>query len=313
MVKVGILGTGFGKFHAELYKKINGFEIVSIFGRNSGTLNQIAKELKINTTTNIHEIINNPDIDLLDICLPTEFHAKYAIEGLKNNKHVFCETPVAFDVAEADEIKQASQRYGKSVFVDLFVKFSTPHNTAIKYAREEAFGKLLNMRSYNGTSPRWGDLGLKKNIESFHNHMIDFACEIVGMPKSVTASGMDFGGKSIVTSTLLTQNSYAILESTSCLPDSCPFTIGFELVFSDGIVRFDAIYGDYTKEEFIVFQNGKPTETLNLDMKDDYEETFKHVLQCIENETKSPVLDIEAGINQLKIKDMILTSIDKDF
>ena len=35
--------------------------------------------------------------------------------------------------------------------------------------------------SYNRTSPRWGNLGLQKNVESFHNHMMDFVFEIAGI------------------------------------------------------------------------------------------------------------------------------------
>jgi len=308
MVRVGILGTGFGKFHVELYKKIDGFKIVSIFGRNVDKLKQIGNELNVNTTTNIDEIVKNPDIDLLDICLPTELHSKWAIEGLKNNKHIFCETPITFNVTEADEVRQASKKYGKNVFVDLFLKFSTPHYIAIKYSKDGVLGNLLNMRAYNSTSPRWGDLGLKNNVASFHNHLIDFACEIVGMPENVIASGMDFGGKSVVTSILHAKNHYAVLESNSCLPECCPFAIGFELVFANGHIRYEALYGEYEKETFIMFQNGKTAEVVELDTKDEYEEVLKHILHCIQNNTKSPLLDIDFAINQVKVKEMILMS-----
>jgi predicted dehydrogenase len=311
MVRVGVLGTGFGKSHAELYKKIDGFEIVSIFGRNKDTLKAIGEELSIETTSNIDDVVNNPDIDMLDICLPTELHSKWAIEGLKNGKHIFCETPVTYNVNEANEIKQASQKYGKNVFVDLFIKFSTPHHAAIKYAKDGTLGSLVNMRAYNSTSPQWGDLGLKKNVETFHNHLIDFACEIAGLPDSVTASGMDFGGKSVVTSAFQVGNSYVVLESNSSMPECFPFSIGFELVFANGTLIYDAKYGEYEKEEFIVFKNGTQPEILKLDAKDDYEESFKHVLQCIQGNTKSPMLDIEAAINTVKVKDMVLGSVGK--
>ena len=311
MIKVGILGAGFGKFHAELYKKMEGVELVSIFGRDIGKLKAIGEELNVHTKQKMEEVVQNPQIDLLDICLPTELHSKWAIEGLKNGKHIFCETPITLDINEAEEIRKASEEYGKNVFVDLFIKFSTPHLTAINYTKKETFGKLLNLQAYNSTSSRWGDLGIKKNVETFHNHLIDFVCEIVGMPENVISTGMDYDGKSIVTTTFKTGNTYALAQSNSCLPEACPFAIGFELVYSNGLIRFDAIYGDYTKEEFIVFQNGKQVELLELDMKDDYEESFSHVLQCIQNDTKSPMIDIEAAINQVKVKNMILESIDR--
>ncbi len=115
MIKVGILGTGFGETHAELYKKFKGFEVVSIFGRNQEKLNKIGEKYNIPVVTDINEIITNPDIDLIDICLPTELHSTWAVEGLKNGKHIFCETPVTYSVDEAIKIQQAAEQYGKNV------------------------------------------------------------------------------------------------------------------------------------------------------------------------------------------------------
>jgi len=309
MIKVGILGTNFGKFHAELYKKIEGYEIVSIYGRDKDKLKKIGDELNINTTSDINEIIKNSEIDLLDICLPTELHSKWAIEGIKNNKHIFCETPLTYKVDEAEEIKSVSEKYNKNVFVNMFNKFSTPHLTAIKYAEEGYLGKLESIRSYNNTSPRWGDLGLQNNIKSFHIHNMDFVSEIIGVPENVKSNGIDFGGKSIVNSTFKVGNTFAILESNSNMPDCYPFSIGFELVFKDGVIWYDAKYGDYANEQFIVFKNNKQAEIVKLEAKDEYEEVFKEVLYCLNKNIKSKMLDINAEIKTVKIKNMILSSI----
>ena len=89
MIKVGILGTGFGETHLDLYSKIEGFEVVSIFGRNQDKLKELGEKYSVATTNDITEIIENPGIDMIDICLPTELHSKWAIEGLKNGKHIF--------------------------------------------------------------------------------------------------------------------------------------------------------------------------------------------------------------------------------
>lgn len=311
MIKVGILGTGFGEHHARLYKKIVGFELVSIFGRNPEKLKKIGEEINIHTTTNINDIIKDPAIDLLDICLPTELHSKWAIEGLKNGKHIFCETPVSYHFDEAEEIRQVSLKYGKNVYVDMFLKFSTPHNAALMLAKEGEFGKLISVHSYNKTSPRWGDLGIRKNVETFHIHNMDFVQELMGMPKSVTASGIDLDNKSIITSILNYEDKYAVLESDSSLPECCPFGIGFELVFTNGMIQYNAAYGEYTNEEFSILSNNKPREVVKLDMKDEYEEVFRHVLLCLQNKAKSEFIDINAAINTVKLKEMILKSLNR--
>ena len=281
MIKVGILGTGFGKFHGEVYKKIDGFEIVSIFGRDKDKLKKAGDELDVHTTSDINEIVQNTEIDLLDICLPTEIHSKWAIEGLINKKHIFCETPLTFKIEEAEEIKKASQKCGKNVFVDMFFKYSTPHFEAMKIIKEGNLGKLISVRSYNSTSSRWGDLGVKNNVRSFHIHNMDFVCEIIGTPEKVNVSALGFVEKSIVTSTFSVGDTYVVIESNTNLPECFPFSIGFELIFTDGAICYDAKYGDYTDEKFILFKNDTPTEIVKLDTKDEFEEVFKDVLCCI--------------------------------
>ena len=161
----------------------------------------------------------------------------------------------------------------------------------------------------NRTSPRWGDLSIQKNIESFHNHNMDFVIGLVGMPNIVTASGIEFIGKSIVTSALNYDDMYAVMESNSSLPECCPFEIGFELFFTDGIVRYEAVYGEYTKEEFSIIRNGEAREELHCDEKDEYEEVIKHVRDCINSNSKSDLVDIKYAVNQVKLKEMIIQSL----
>ena len=310
MIKVGILGTGFGETHLELYSKIEGFQVVSIFGRNLEKLSNIRKKHGIHVTTDINEVIEDPDIDLIDVCLPTDLHAKWTIESLKNEKHVFCETPVTYTVDEAMAIQLASLKHNKNVFVNLFIKFSAPHKLAMELIRSGECGNLIGIKSYNKTPPWWGDLGLQKNVESFHNHMMDFVIEIAGIPKSVTASGKDFGGKSIVTSILKYTDIYAVLESISAMPECSAFEIGFELLCTEGVIRFDAAYSDeYTKVDFTIERNGKTRDIVEFMESDDYEEVLRHVLDCLHSGEKSKFIDIETAVKTVELKEMIISSL----
>ena len=45
IMKVGILGTGFGKHHTNIYKKIDAIESITIFGRNKEKLDTIHKDI----------------------------------------------------------------------------------------------------------------------------------------------------------------------------------------------------------------------------------------------------------------------------
>lgn len=57
------------------------------------------------------EVVQDPEIDLVDIAAPSEIHAKVAIAAARNGKHVFCEKPLALTLEDAvhmtDEVKKA--------------------------------------------------------------------------------------------------------------------------------------------------------------------------------------------------------------
>ncbi|XOK61710.1 Gfo/Idh/MocA family protein [Paenibacillus elgii] len=310
MVKVGILGTGFGRQHAELYKKIKGFEVVLIYGRDENKLREINETLNIGTTTDIYEIIEHEEIDVVDICLPTPLHAKWAIEALKHRKHVFCETPLCCQMDEAENILHTSEQYQRHVFVDLFFKFSTPHHITINKIQNLEFGEVISCRSYNKTAPVWGNLGLQKNVSDFHIHNFDFLIEILGMPEHVVSNGIDLGDQSIAITTLNYENKFAVVESYTNLPKNSPFCVGFEVICEKGSIKFDAEYGTNTREEFAIYYRDGSKEVLTPQMKDDYEQVLHHIKDCLDHNKKSKFLDITSAIQAIKIRDAVFKSLE---
>jgi UDP-N-acetylglucosamine 3-dehydrogenase len=310
VIKVGILGTGFGRQHAELYKKTTGFEVVLIYGRDENKLREINRSLNIETTTDIYEIINNEEIDLVDICLPTSLHAKWAIEALKHHKHVFCETPLSYQIDEAENILNISEDCQRNVFVDLFFKFSTPHQITINKIKNLELGEVKSFHSYNKTAPIWGNLGLQKNVSDFHIHNFDFLIEILGMPENVVSNGIDLGDQSIAITTLNYANKFAVVESYTNLPKNSPICVGFEVICEKGSIKFDAEYGINTREEFVIYYSDGSKEVLNPQMKDDYEQVILHIKDCLEHNKKSEFLDITSAIQVIKIKDAVLRSLE---
>ncbi len=310
VIKVGILGTGFGRQHAELFNRMDGFEVVLMYGRDENKLIDIKNSLNIDTTTDINEIINHKEIDLVDICLPTSLHAEWAIKALRNKKHVFCETPLSYRMDEAEEIRSISEEYQRNVFVDLFYKFSTPHHITINKIKNLELGEVRSFHSYNKTAPNWGNLGLQKNVSDFHIHNFDFLMEILGMPEAAVSNGIDFGDQSIVITTLNYKNKFGVIESYTNLPKNSPFYVGFEVNCERGSIKFDAEYGINTREEFVIYSCDGTKEVLNPQMKDDYEQVILHMKDCLENNKKSEFLDIESAMQGIKIKDAVLKSLE---
>lgn len=100
-IKIGIIGAGrIGKVHTEtIVQSIPEAEVVSIVDVNISEAENLAKRFRVvNFSSNYIDIINNPEIDAVIICSPTDTHAEYIIAAAIAGKHIFCEKPIDLDL-----------------------------------------------------------------------------------------------------------------------------------------------------------------------------------------------------------------------
>lgn len=105
-VRVGIVGTGFiAKIHMAAYKEIS--SLVEIFGVCSGrkeNAEKFANEYKIpKIFNNFEELCASSDVDIVDVCTPTNLHDEVIICAAENKKHVICEKPLTGYFGEDSE------------------------------------------------------------------------------------------------------------------------------------------------------------------------------------------------------------------
>lgn len=126
MIKVGILGAGFGaKIHLPGFSTIPGVKVIATGGRSS-----------------FKAIITDPRIDAVSIATPPAFHYAMASLAIKNGKHVFLEKPVAMNAGEAKKLA----RQAKAARVILMPDFefrNIPHLVfAKKILDEKQLGRI---------------------------------------------------------------------------------------------------------------------------------------------------------------------------
>jgi predicted dehydrogenase len=105
-MRIGILGTGFGRRHCEIWLSFPDVEVAGIAGRDEKRTQEVTQAPGVAGCTDPDELINDLQVDIIDVCLPTSVHEKYAIAALTQGKHVLCETPVAHTLAEAERMAQ---------------------------------------------------------------------------------------------------------------------------------------------------------------------------------------------------------------
>ncbi len=93
------------------------------------------------------DLINDPQIDIVDITAPNAFHKDMALAAIAAGKHVYCEKPLATTVGDATEMANAAQ----AAQVITQVGFNYLANPMLVLARDMiAAGELGEIRSYRG-------------------------------------------------------------------------------------------------------------------------------------------------------------------
>ncbi len=300
-MKVGILGTGFGVHHARIYKNQPFVESVTIFGRNEEKLKKINSDLGIITTSDINDILCDSSIDLIDVCLPNNLHCEYIIKALESEKNVFCETKICEDIVEAEAIKKAEIIYGKKVFINLFIKFYPEYRFIFEAINKNTYGKIKAIQVIRETAPIWGDLGFSTIVTNLMIHDIDFITWVLGMPNKISAIGSSNNNTESCVKALLTYNNVIVeLTGSSMMPKTYPFTVGYHAIFENGALEFCEQFSDDGNQKELLEYTANGKRSIELDSKNPYEETIKHVIDCCANNSET-ILSVKNATDSLKL------------
>ena len=133
-LKLGVIGTGrIGKVHiSTLVQSVPQAEVVAIADINLISANDVAKAHGIAAVfSNYMDVINNPEVEAVVICSPTDTHAQYIIDAAKAGKHIFCEKPVDLSLEVIQGALDAVEKAGVKLMVGFNRRFD-PNFAKIK-------------------------------------------------------------------------------------------------------------------------------------------------------------------------------------
>lgn len=155
-INVGLIGAGFmAKAHSIAYAGMPMFfwpapaipvkkMIVDI---NEAAARDAKEKLAFESySTDWHDIINNPDIQVVDICTPNNAHAEIAIAAANAGKHIICEKPLALTPEQAKEMYLAAEKNQVRTMVAFNYRKTPAIQLAKKYIDEGAIGDILDFR-----------------------------------------------------------------------------------------------------------------------------------------------------------------------
>lgn len=153
MKNFAIVGCGrIAKKHAEAIHNTSGSNLLALCDSNEQRLHELAEKNNVNNTyIDYEEMLNNPDIEVVNICTPNAFHADMAIKAIEKGKHVMIEKPIATSVEDANRIIEAAKKYNVQATSVHQNRFNQAVQKTRKAYEDGKFGKM----SHGVASIRW--------------------------------------------------------------------------------------------------------------------------------------------------------------
>ena len=276
MVRIGIAGMGFmGVTHFRAIEKVKGAKVVAICTRDAQKLKGDWRKVqgnfggsggvqdvgKLGRYADLEELLGDPRVDLVDLCLPTPMHVEWSVKALEAGKHLLLEKPIALDLRGADRILAAARRNGRLFMVAHVLRFFPEFRLIKDQVDEGTHGPLLAAHFKRIISrPAWWDpkeLGRTGGPAiDLHIHDADFIQHLFGMPLGVSSSG--YVGKGGVVEHLHTHYTYAgkaiTAEGGWLAQKGCPFEHGYDVYFEEATLNFNSSWG---KPPVLLTRDGK--------------------------------------------------------
>ena len=248
MLKVGLIGCGFmGAMHANCYRNIADVALTAFADIRPEKAAALAKGTNAALYGDGMELIENAKVDIIDICLPTFLHTRYALAAMEKAKYVFIEKPVALTIAEGEALLQKQKETGCRVQIGQVIRFWDEYVELTKIVGSGAYGKVVNANFRRlSPLPTWGwqnwllDPALSGGAgQDLHIHDMDYVLSLFGEPLCCHTVKNVMGEKNSYVATVLQYENFAVsVEGTWGLPTTYPFTATFRVVFEKATVEY---------------------------------------------------------------------------
>ena len=319
-VRVGLVGLGLmGKVHFDAYARMKGARVVAICDvdarKRTGDWSSVVSNIggegvrwdtsAIRAYARAEQLFADPEIDVVDVTLPTYLHPEASIAALESGKHVICEKPMALTSRQSRAMILAARKARRKLFIAQCVRFSPPYVKARQIVRSGMYGRVLSAAFARlSARPDWSyrDWILDRNKSGsaaldLHIHDTDYILHLLGPPKSVMAhaagprrgqfdhivTNYDYGKKMLVTA-----------EAGWEYMRGFPFHASFRIAMERGTLIFNP-------HGLMLYPAGGKARKVRTVGGDPYERELRHFIDCIRKNRESDVVTPEAAMRSVKL------------
>ena len=152
LLNLGIIGLGGGASQMlPAFARHSRVSVTAAADIDQEQLDKFRTQYEGETFLSAEAICQSPNVDVVYIATPNQFHTEHALTAIESKKHVYMEKPMTLTLEEADAMIQAAEQNG----VQLAVNVKHSYEPRVRKIREmvvsEELGKLrmINYWYYN--------------------------------------------------------------------------------------------------------------------------------------------------------------------
>jgi len=254
----------------------------------------------------LEEVLADPEVELVDLCVPTPLHPEHSMAALKAGKHVLCEKPLALTSLQARGIVQAVQSAPGYFMPAMCMRFWPGWSWLKQMVAEQTYGKVLTARfSRLSEAPAWSQATYAKGNENggalldLHIHDTDFVQFLFGRPRRVFSTGASRDGSSIdhvFTQYLYPQGPAVCAEGGWLLAKG--FHMSYTLHCERATLDYDLARG---ADALQVVEHGQAPRAVKFEEPDGYSVETRYLIEAILGSRPPSVVTAQDGLSALEI------------
>ena len=320
-VNVAVVGLGFmGVTHLKAYQQLKAARLLAVCDSVRLPVNGVLPGVAGNVTGSgaldlgrdvrfyraLEEVLADPDVDLVDLCVPTVLHPRQAIAALKAGKHVLCEKPLALTSAKARLILRAARSARGFFMPAMCMRFWPGWSSLKQVVEEEPYGKV-QVATFRRLSPMpgWSKATYSRAsltggaLLDLHIHDTDFVQFLFGRPTSVFSTGVTRAGGSIdhvITQYHFRRGPVVCAEGSWLLTGN--FNMAYTMICERATLDYSLARG---AEALIVTEAGKSPRVVKCPGLDGWGGEISYLLQAIQTGKAPTVVTAQDGLSAVEI------------
>ena len=184
--KLAIVGFGgMGTWHYEnVSKRVDEVEVKGVYDVRQEPMDTAAS-LGLKTYESLDAVLNDPEIDIVTIATPNNFHKDIAIKAMRAGKNVISEKPVTIVSSELEEIMAVAKETGKLFSVHQNRRWDKDYLIIKKILSDKTIGEpyYIESRVQGSRGPLHGWRGYKVNgggmVLDWGIHLLDQMLDMI--------------------------------------------------------------------------------------------------------------------------------------